>query len=176
MQWQSKSYSLLLSSGSHSSHFNVTFTCVLSSLDVSLRVDLNSDGYNAMYQHYWNLSSPPFVNNTWTCLNLKLTPYAYMLILLTCVDLRGKYQEKTLYRYLPDTFQKSDSILVQLNLDETASRYAQCSVLISISSSQSGKLIVMDSISLLSGHCKTPKPGTPIHTQLSNGGLFMVLL
>jgi hypothetical protein len=116
-----------------------------------------------MHEERWAIISPPFVNTTATCVTLTFESFAYFGVLLSCINKNtGVYEERLLFRTNGRLLQKSSFSVVSLDINETASKYAQCALVFETRSIQSGNLANINDVKMLPGHCILPSVGKQI--------------
>jgi hypothetical protein len=132
---------------------------VLYVTDLTLTVSLPVDGAQPYVQR-WAITSSPFITTSPTCLNVS---YALLdgrsstfSIYMRCIDIGGLYVEMQLYQSSSvllayDTIQLS---AVLLNINDLASQYSQCAIVLEVQTQSNDNLISLNSIQLHSGQCQ----------------------
>ena len=116
-----------------------------------------------MHEERWAIISPPFVNTTETCVTLSFESFSYFGALLSCINNKtGVYEERLLFRTNQSLLQKSSLSVVFLDINETASQYAQCALVFETRSKQSGTLVNINNVEMLPGRCAPPSVGKQI--------------
>lgn len=109
------------------------------------------------YAHQFQLHSPPFAYETWSCLRVVVSAMSDLNVRLACATDDSTYSDRLLHRSSMSLGYEQS--LLQFNIEPTKPIYERCSVIFVTSVYKTGVASIINDVQLSAGKCAS-KSGT----------------